>query len=105
MTDQQTERVEALADTIAFAGEAVRIEDTNYQGIIEDITFDEIEVAGGNAESGGFVAVIPIGDFTDRPEKLDEIEAHGKTLQILSIVDRNGVSYAITAGDPVSDDA
>jgi hypothetical protein len=104
MSEQRDERIAALRDTITFAGEAIRIGDTAYDGIIEDITYDEIEVAGGRAESGGYLVVILKEDLPTMPEQFTPIEVRDNSLQILSAVDRNGVSWALTAADPVSTD-
>jgi hypothetical protein len=98
--EQQKYAAVALGNTIAFAGEKIRVGEKTYDGIVEDMLFDEIVVAGGNGESGGFKAVIPISDFAEQPKQLDEIEARGKVLQILSINVRNGIACELSAGDP-----
>jgi hypothetical protein len=92
-------------DEVLGTPQIVLIEGRKHRAIIEEITVDEIIVAGGNAESGGFRAKTRKADFADRPEQGDEIKriTDDRALSILSIIERNGVEYEILAGDPASE--
>lgn len=83
----------------------VLIEGKKKRAILEDITTEEIIVAGGNAESGGFRAKCRKAEFAVQPEQGDVIRkgTDGRELSILSVIERNGVEYEITAGDPAAE--
>lgn len=67
--------------------------------IICEITTDEILIAGGESEAGGFkLENIPIAQLTPEPEKGDAVIARGKELELLTIVSRNAATYEIVAG-------
>lgn len=83
------------AQTAKVAGKVVRC-------IIEEITTDEILIAGGEAEGGGFrLSCIPKESLSPKPEKGDSVEARDQDLELLSIVEYNNCSYTITAGSLV----
>lgn len=70
--------------------------------IISEMTTDEILIAGGDTEGGGFrLENIPKESLVPAPEKGDEVEAKGKTLDLLTIVERNDATYEIVAGSLV----
>lgn len=78
--------------TAKIAGKVVRC-------IIEEITSEEILIAGGEAESGGFrLSCIPKESLSPKPEKGDAVEARDQDLELLSIVERNDCTYEILAG-------
>lgn len=67
--------------------------------IIGEMTTDEILVAGGDTEAGGFrLEAIPKESLVPEPEKGDEVIAKEKTLELLTIVERNNSTYEIAAG-------
>ena len=75
-----------------------------YDAIIETITENEVFVAGGVSENGGFRVIVAMSDFSDSPKKFTAITVPGSDpLQILSVNPVNGVTYEITAGDPTQD--
>lgn len=78
--------------TAKIAGKTVRC-------IIEEITIEEILIAGGTAESGGFrLSCIPKESLAPKPEKGDSVEVRDQDLELLSIVERNDCTYEVTAG-------
>lgn len=78
--------------TAKIAGKTVRC-------IIGEMTTDELIVAGGDTEAGGFrIECIPKESLVPEPEKGDEVIAKGKTLELLSIVERNDSTYEIACG-------
>ncbi len=83
----------------------VIIEGKKKRAIIEAVTTDEIIVAGGNAESGGFRARCRKAEFSEQPRQGEEIKklADGPRLEILNLIERNGVEYEILAGDTTSE--
>lgn len=82
----------ATPQTAKIAGKTVRC-------IIEEITVDEILIAGGVSESGGFrLSCIPKESLSPKPEKGDSVEARDQDLELLSIVERNDCTYEVTAG-------
>lgn len=102
MTAEQEYRLNALRQLIAACGEQVVIDGEPVQAFVEEITYDEAALAGGLAEDGGYRVTVPAPDI-DRPDKAAGITARGDALDILSVTDRNGVSYEITAGSLVRD--
>jgi hypothetical protein len=95
----------ACNDETCGTPQFVLIEGKKKRAIIEDMTTEEMLVAGGNAESGGFRAKCRKADFASQPEQGDVIKkgTTGRELSILSVIERNGVEYQITAGDPSSE--
>lgn len=80
------------AQTAIVGGKTVRC-------IIEEITSEEIEIAGGRAESGGFkLSCIPKEALSPKPEKGDSVEARDQDLELLSITETNDATFTITAG-------
>jgi hypothetical protein len=75
------------------------------RAIIEEITSDEIMMAGGIAESGGFRVQVRWADFAQKPEQGDSVEARDQDLEVVSVVNRNDVVYEIAAGALVKDNA
>jgi hypothetical protein len=84
----------------------VFVDGKKKRAIIEEITTEEIIVAGGNAESGGFRAKCRKAEFAEQPTQGTDIKKQNqdRALSILSVIERNGVEYEITAGDPTSED-
>jgi hypothetical protein len=83
----------------------VTINGKKYRAIIDEIGAAEILVAGGNTEGEAFRAKTRKADFAKEPLKGATIRqfTDGKKLEILSIIQRNGVEYEITAGDPMAE--
>lgn len=102
MTSEQKYRLNALRQLIAANGENVFLNGKNYPGFVEEITHDEIILAGGYAEAGGFRATIPMADLPEKPEHGAAIMAREKALEVIRITERNHVSYEITAGSPLA---
>lgn len=80
-----------------------RVGNVTARAITTTLRTDEIIVAGGRAESGGFIAQMLASDFPDgTPPKFTVIEADGQALQVLGTNENNGILY-LTAGDPASE--
>jgi hypothetical protein len=103
MTIEQQYRLNALRQLIAADGEDVFIAGRNFRGFVEEITHDEIILAGGYAEAGGFRATIPMADLPQKPEQGTAIMVREKSLEVIRITERNYVSYEITAGSPLAE--
>lgn len=82
------------AKTAVIAGETVSV-------FLEEAQYDEIVVAGGEGEAGGFSIMVKESALTARPAHLSSIVVAGRTLSLLLLESANGV-YTITAGDPVA---
>jgi len=82
----------------------VRIEGIKHRAIVESIATDEMILIGGFADRGGFRAQVRKSDFGERPEENIAIQNgdKGEQFVILSLIERNGVTYEITAGDQAS---
>lgn len=96
-----------INDATCGTPQFVMIEGRKVRAIIEEITTNEILLAGGgggDVEAGGFRAKCRAVDFPSPPVTGTEIQkmADGKMLSILSFIERNGVEYEITAGDPIA---
>lgn len=93
--DAQTECI-GVARTATVGGVTAR-------AITTTLRTDEVLVAGGKAEAGGFTAQMLASDFPDgTPDKFTPISANGQELQVLSADENNGILY-FTAGDPASE--
>lgn len=101
---EQLTRIHALRMQIGANPTRVKIDGKTFTMFVEDMTFDEVALAGGQGDQGGFRAMIPIPDCPERPAELAGIEARGKQFAVLNVVDLNGVAWQITAGDPVGDE-
>lgn len=89
----------AVADEEIDEPQTAKIAGKTVRCIIGEMTTDEIIVAGGDTEAGGFrLEAIPKESLVPEPEKGDEVIAKGKTLELLSIVERNNSTYEVTAG-------
>lgn len=103
-----TRMAEAFESLLEAQGRAigprrVRIGRQIYDAIIDELGGEQIFAAGGEAESGGFRAQIAKSLFAARPRKFADaqIVGSGTEFQILSVNEVNGVTYEITAGDPM----
>lgn len=86
-------------DEVCGKPQTARIAGKPVRCIIEEITTDEILIAGGVAESGGFrLSCIPKESLSPKPEKGDSVEARDQDLELLSITERNDCNYEIVAG-------
>lgn len=88
----QTETIGALRATI---------DGTNAAAFVQKLTYDDIVVAGGIAESGGFKLLMRSTDFPTKPRKNSLAVYAGISLYVLSIDDANG-TYEITIGNPAA---
>lgn len=80
------------SQTAVIGGKTVRC-------IIEEITSEEMEIAGGRAESGGFrLSCIPKESLSPVPEKGVSVEARDQDLELLSITEYNDATFTIVAG-------
>ena len=77
--------VEVFEDALSELGEAVTVDGTSGTGIVTALRSDEIIVAGGVADQGGYRVTVPKTDFPDRPDEIADILARGRTMQILSV--------------------
>ena len=66
---------------------------------VERLSYDEIVVAGGVAESKGYKLMMRVSDFATRPAKNATAVYGSLTLFVLEVTESNGV-YEITIGDP-----
>lgn len=103
LNPEQQARLYALKQTIAAAGEKAFINGRAYDALVSDITTDLAMISGGSSEAGTFVATVPIDALPGEPEKHTPIKARGKKLEVLSSINRGGIAWEITAGDPSSE--
>jgi hypothetical protein len=79
--------------------EKVNLNGVDRDALVEIITFDEMVIAGGTAEGGGYraqiAATIPL------PDQYSPCIVRGETLQVLSVEDINAVSFTLVVGDPI----
>lgn len=98
-----------LAETLNINGQTVTIDGTDFVALsVTEILHEEIFVAGGYAEGGGFRVMIPQldanGDPIAQPAQGAPIAVRGHLLQILSVRDRNRIIWEIQAGAVVAED-
>lgn len=71
---------------------------------ISELSFEDIFVAGGKADAGGFTIQVRKSDLPARPATLSDVTVNGRTMKILQPVqDVNDAVYIITAGDPAAE--
>lgn len=98
MSDARDELLDA-ADEVLGTPQTAKIGGKVVRCIIGEMTTDEILIAGGDSEAGGFrIESIPKEALSPEPEKGDEVIARGKTFELLTIIERNGTTYEVTAG-------
>lgn len=86
-------------DEVCGSPQTAKVAGKTVRCVIEEITLDEILIAGGVAESGGFrLSCVPKESLSPKPEKGDSIEARDQDLELLSITERNDCNYEIVAG-------
>lgn len=91
----------AVADETLLGNPALTVDGVDVPGVVQEITQDEVIVAGGVGEAGGFTATVAKASFPDgTPEKFTTITARGMSLHILSVT-KGTAHYVLTAGDPV----
>jgi hypothetical protein len=99
---------DAFTELLDFKEEAtgkkeyVLLNGRKVRALVSEITIDEEFISGGTAQAGGFRCSIAVADVAEAPAKFDPIKVRGNELQILSVNEVNGVTYEITAGDPIS---
>lgn len=97
----RTHRDQLLDVLDATIGEAVTalVDGKTVRCNIEDMTFDEIEIAGGRTNSAGYrLSLIPIESLSPKPEKGAPVIARGTTLDLLEIISTNEATYTVLAG-------
>lgn len=96
------DELQGVIDEEIGTPQTAKVAGKTVQCIIGEMTTDEILVAGGDTEAGGFrLENIPVESLDPRPEKGDEVIARGVTLELLTIVERNFATLEITAGSLV----
>lgn len=75
------------------------IDGDDVSAIVENLEFDEIVVAGGIGERGGFRIMVALADLPVKPDEMAEVEVRGVTLHVLAVVQSNQY-WIITVGDP-----
>ena len=102
LNPEQQARLYALKQTIAVAGEKAFIDGRAYDALISDTPSALSILSGGMGEQGTFTITIPIDIMPREPEKHAEVKARGKKLAALSSLNRGGIAWEITAGDPAA---
>lgn len=104
-----TDNVAAVDELIAAASEealgfpAAQVDGVEVEAVVSEIELDEILVAGGTAEGGGYSLIVRASDFPGgAPAKFIYVEVRGIQLQILRVV-RGVAHYVLTIGDPAED--
>lgn len=90
-------------DEVCGTPQFVMIDNRKHRAIIEEVSVEEILVAGGNADAGGFRCQVPTSGFSEDPAKGDPVQklGEGPTFEILGDVRKlNEAVYGIVAGDP-----
>jgi hypothetical protein len=72
------------------------------EAFVEKLTYDEVIVAGGVAESGGFRLMMRVSDFPSKPSRNAVAILSSLTLYVLSIDENNGI-YELKIGDPANE--
>lgn len=80
--------------------EKINLNGTDRDALVETITSDEVVIAGGLVERGGYRA--QIAATIPQPVQFSPVIIRGRTLQVLSVEDINAVSYTLIIGDPVA---
>lgn len=101
LSDALGELQEAYDATLG-SPQTVQIDGSSYPARYDDVTFDELVMAGANGEAGGFRVSVAADRFADPPERGTSIEGRGMELQVLTVIDRNGTEYDLTCGDIAS---
>lgn len=96
------DELQAAIDFEIGAPQTAKVDGKTVPCIICEMTTDEILIAGGDTNSAGFrLENIPIASLVPEPKKGVSVEARGKTLKLLTIIERNAATYEITAGSLV----
>lgn len=103
--------LEAFRETVEAAAEetgkrqTVKIRGKEIDAIVSELEIDRVLILGGNADRGGFSAEIAQEDLTGEPKALEPIDVNGRRLSVLSFTNRQGATWNIESGDPVSERA
>lgn len=76
--------VSAFQGLLDWAGESILVNSLAYTAQVSELTEDEVIVAGGKPNSGGFRAKCKLSDFPITPDQWTSIEAQGMALKIQS---------------------
>lgn len=102
MSQHSEAAVDAFEGLLDLAGETVSIDGEEYDGKVSVLTTDEILVAGGTAEAGGFRIMLRLADFPADPDEFVPVVARGRTLKLIHPITRNNGHLEIIAADPAS---
>lgn len=93
-------------DELCGSPQFIMIKGRKHRAIIEEISVEEIMVAGGKADAGGFRCQVPTSGFSEDPAKGDTAQKLGKgpEMEILSFSKTNDAVYIITTGDPAAEE-
>lgn len=80
-----------------------RVAGTDVDAVIGELSFDEILVAGGIAENGGFEVQIASSALSGLPDEGTEVIVGGVTHYVLRRRNANGI-YTLVCGDPAAGD-
>jgi hypothetical protein len=72
--------------------------------LAEEISAEELNLSGG-VGGGQFRVTVLKSEVGEKPGKFTPIEVRGVELLVLDpVVERNGATYELTAGDPATED-
>ena len=102
-----SEITDAFSDLMESQSDVVGVQTANFDGtsvevIAEAMDYDDVCVAGGVAESGGYKLMCLSSAFTARPKKNSPVTLDGLALYVLKIQEDNGV-LTVMIGDPASE--
>ena len=97
---------EAAAAKREECGEDVVILNGNHiaDALVDEITTDEVVMAGGNGDEGGCRVQILISAVAQQPAKDQTITVNGREWDVLSVIERNRATYEIICGSIVTED-
>lgn len=76
------------------------VNNRTVRALIAAITSEEVAIAGGSGEQGGFRIEVLVRGFASKPVKGNPVKAHGRQLKVSGpVIERNQTTYEITAGD------
>lgn len=93
----------SIADEPLLGNPALTVNGVAVPGVVTEMSRDEIYVAGGMADSGGFTAMVAKSSFpSGSPAKLTPISARGMSLYVMG-VSAGTAHYVLTAADPATE--
>ena len=97
-TDAFADLYEAQTESCGVS-RTITIGAVTASAIVSPLTTDEVIVAGGIGDNGGYSAQVLVSDFATRPAKNATVTFGASTLYVLQISESNGI-YTLTMGDP-----